>query len=267
MFTVISWCTQSYKHLAEGLAEDCEKFGYPFHLYEIDREYPNLVKAWCNHPKIIRRGVEDFGTILFLDVECRIVRPIPEHWRAPLVSVRKPPQGFWIKYNTGTVMADRDCIPWLDAWIHVIEEWDMANLAEGVFIEWPNDICDELAFSAAVTALRVKLNTPQLEYLDRSSDAEIARGLWKNAHTIIQHPTIHHWVKEQNALECKKLFVQNYGGDPNEVMSLFSDERGVMEMHDWRFDLTNRIYAPCEYWEEHRRPWVDDAVYLSAGQR
>ncbi len=164
-------------------------------------------------------------------------------------------------------MADRDCIPWLDAWIHVIEEWDMANLAEEVFIEWPNDICDELAFSAAVTALRVKLNTPQLEYLDRSSDAEIARGLWKNAHTVIQHPTIHHWVKERNALECKKLFLQNYGGDPNEVMSLFSAKRGVMELNDWRFDLTNRTYAPCEYWEEHRRPWIDDAVYLSAGQR
>lgn len=267
MFTVISWCTQSYRHLADGLAQDCETFGYPFHLYEIDQEYPNLVRAWCNHPKIIKKGVEAFGTILFLDVECRIVRPIPEHWAAPLVSVREPPQGFWIKYNTGTVMADRACLPWLDAWIHIIESWDMANLPEEAFVQWPNDICDELAFSAAVTALRVKLNMPQLEYLDRSSIAEIARGLWKNEHTIIQHPTIHHWPKERNPLEGKKLFVQNYGGDPNELKNLFSGEHGIRELHGWRFDLTNRTYAPCTYWEHHQRPWVDDPVYLSVGQR
>lgn len=267
MFTVISWCTQSYKHLADGLRQDCQRLGYPFFLYQIEEEYPNLVKAWCNHPKIIKRGVEEFGTVLFLDVECRIVRPVPDHWRAPLVSVREPPQGFWIKYNTGTVMADRDCLPWLEAWIHIIESWDMANLAEDVYIRWPNDICDELAFSAAVTALRVALNTPQLEYLNRHSRAEIARGLWKNEYTVIQHPTIHHWPKEQDAVECKKLFVQNYGGDPQEIEGLFSSRNGTLELHGWLFDTTSRAYAPRDYWESHKRPWVDEAVTLSAGQR
>ena len=81
-FTVICWSTDSYKHLAEGLKSDCEVLGYPFHLYEIEQEYPNLVKAWCNHPRIIKKGVVDFGNVLFLDVECRIIRPIPESWKA-----------------------------------------------------------------------------------------------------------------------------------------------------------------------------------------
>jgi hypothetical protein len=267
MFTVISWCTESYKHLADGLKADCQRLDYPFFLYEVEQEYLSLIRAWCNHPKIIKRGVEDFGTVLFLDVECRIVRPIPESWRAPLVSVRNPPQDFWIKYNTGTVMADVACLPWLDAWIHTIEAWDMANLPEDAFVKWPNDICDELAFSAAVTALRVELNTPQLEYLDRNSKAEIVRGLWENEYTIIQHPTIHHWLKEEDAIECKKLFVQNYAGDAKEIERLFSSQRGMLERDGWLFDLTNRTYAPRDYWERHKRDWVNEQVSLSAGQR
>jgi len=71
-FTVIAWATASYAGLARGLRRDCRRLGYPFHLYEVDAEYPSLVRAWCNHPAVIRRGVEEFGTVLFLDVECRI---------------------------------------------------------------------------------------------------------------------------------------------------------------------------------------------------
>jgi hypothetical protein len=104
-------------HLAHGLREDCARLGYPYHLYEIDQNYASLVKAWCNHPHIIRRGIEDFGTVLFLDIECRILKPLPEHWKAPLVSVRRPAQKFWIRYNSGTVMADESCLPWIDTWI------------------------------------------------------------------------------------------------------------------------------------------------------
>jgi hypothetical protein len=264
---VISWCTESYRHLAEGLASDCRRLGYPFHLYRMDVEYPNLVKAWCNHPKIIRRAVEEFGTVLFLDVECRIVRPLPDHWNAPLVSVRKPAQPFWIKYNTGTVMADRDCIPWLDAWVRLVDGWDMASLPADAYVHWPNDICDELAFSAAVTAFDVKLQTVALEYVDRTSAAEIARGLWMNEHTIIQHPTIHHWPKETDVLECKKLFVQNYPGSPAAVERAFTVGTGRIAEHGWMFDVDSRRYAPAEHFETNSRTWTGERVELTAGQR
>jgi len=82
-FTVISWCNEAYKYLAKGLQEDCARLGYPFHLYEIEKDFPSLNAAWCNHPQIIRQGVLDFGTVLFLDIECRIVKPLPAHWKAP----------------------------------------------------------------------------------------------------------------------------------------------------------------------------------------
>lgn len=266
-FTVIGWATESYKHLADGLRRDCARFGYPYHLYEIGEEYGTLMRAWCNHPLIIRRGVDDFGTVLFLDIECRIVAPIPEHWRPPLVSVRQPEQKFWIRYNSGTVMADESCRPWLDAWVRVLEDWRMGELEAADHVHWPGDLCDELGLAAALAVLGVEVNTPALEYVDRSSDAEIARGLWRNPHTVVQHPTVHHWPGEDDPVEAKKLFVQNYPGDPAEADALFAAGGGREERHGWVFDRTARTYAPREFWPRAARPWVEAPVVLTSAQR
>ncbi|HEY0512273.1 MAG TPA: hypothetical protein VGH73_10230 [Thermoanaerobaculia bacterium] len=266
-FTVIGWASGPYKRLFDGLRSDCERFGYPVHLYELDEEYTSLVKAWCNHPRIIRRGVEDFGTVLFLDIECRIVAPIPDHWRAPLVSVRWPPQKFWIRYNSGTVMADESCLPWIDAWCRTIEEWDMAHLDHEDHVHYPGDLCDELGLAAAIAALGVRVNTPHLEYIDRSTDAEIVRGLWRNEHTVVQHPTIHHWPKEPDPVECKKLFVQNFPGDPSAAERLFRAPAGPVERDGWVFETGRGVYAPAEYWELAPRPWVEGPVSLTSAQR
>jgi hypothetical protein len=80
---VIAWATASYAGLARGLRVDCRRLGYPFHLYEVDAEYPLPRPRLVQHPAVMRRGVEEFGTVLFLDVECRIVAPIPAQWRPP----------------------------------------------------------------------------------------------------------------------------------------------------------------------------------------
>lgn len=266
-FTVISWCNEGYKYLSKGLEEDCKRFGYNFHLYEVERDFPSLISAWCNHPKIICQGVKDFGTVLFLDVECRIVQPIPSHWKAPLVSMRSPLQHFWIKYNTGTVMVDEECLPWLESWIHIMHEWDMGNLPPDAFIYWKNDICDELAFNAAVTAFQVDLVTPLLEYSDRSTKAEITRGLWKNEHTIVNHPTIHHWPKENNLKECKKLFTQNFPGNPDEMEVLMKTEQPELLVHDWVFSPLKGTYGPTAYYESSPRKWIMDVVELTSAQR
>lgn len=266
-FTVIGWASGPYKKLFEGLRSDCARFGYPCHLYELDEEYTSLLKAWCNHPKIVRRGIEDFGSVLFLDIECRIVAPIPDHWRAPLVSVRHPRQKFWIRYNSGTVMADESCLPWVDAWIRAIDDWDMGSLAADDYVHYPGDLCDELALAAALAALGVEVRTPRLEYVDRNTDAELVRGLWKNAHTIVQHPTVHHWPKEDDPVEHKKLFVQNFAGDPEEIEPLFESAQGVVERDGWIFDTDRRLYAPAEEWERAPRPWVAGPVELTSAQR
>lgn len=266
--TVICWATDSYKHLAKGLQGDCKRLGYPFHMYYIDGNYSSLVKAWCNHPKIVRRGINDFGKILFLDAECRILRPIPDHWKAPLIAVRKPAQKFWIKYNSGTVLADENCIPWVDTWIDTINFWDMENLAPNDFIHWPGDICDELALSAALAACKVELSIVELEYVDRKGKAEISRGNWFNEYTIIQHPTTHHWSKESDPIECKKLFWQNYPGNPEEISEVFESAIGnVIGLNGWVFDTETRTYAPEEFWRDHPRLWIDEQVYLTSAQK
>ena len=266
-FTCIAWASGPYKAMFQHLRADCEQFGYPCHLYEIDENYSNLLQAWCNHPKIIRRGVEEFGTVLYLDVECRIVAPIPHSWQAPLVSIRWPEQKFWIRYNSGTVMADESCIPWLDAWIRIIDEWKLGELAHEDHVHWPGDLCDELALAAALGALGTQVQTPRLEYVNRENEAEIARGLWRNQHTIIQHPTQHHWPKEFNAIECKKLFIQNYPGNPLDVEALFTGNRGAHSRLGWMFNPEQRTYGPEEFWPEHARRWITETVQLTSAQR
>lgn len=267
-FTCIAWASGPYKALFSGLRSDCERFGYPCHLYEIDANYTSLVKAWCNHPHIIRQGVKDFGRVLYLDVECRIVASIPPSWRAPLVSVRWPEQKFWIRYNTGTVMADESCLPWLDAWIRIIDDWDLGSLGPDDHVHWPGDLCDELALSAALGAFGVRVQTPRLAYTERDTGAEIARGLWRNKHTIIQHPTQHHWPKENDPVECKKLFVQNYPGDPSEAHALLtSGTHGETRRHGWAFDAQTQTYGPEEFWPHHARDWHHGPVQLTSAQR
>lgn len=266
-FTVISWASGQYKQFFDNLQSDCQRFGYPCHLYEVEEDYQSLVRAWCNHPQIIRKGIQDFGTVLFLDVECRIVAPIPDSWSPPLVSVRSPRQKFWIRYNTGTVMADQDSVPWLDAWIRIIDSWQMKELEPQDFVHWPGDICDELALAGALATLNINVKTPTLEYIDRKSRAEIARGLWRNSSTIVQHPTLHHWPAVEDIVESKKLFVQNFPGDPNCADQLILPSQGRSTSDGWVFDGQAGTYAPEEYWLDHQRSWTHQPVQLTAAQR
>jgi len=265
--TVIGWSTASYRWLAAGIQADCERLGYRHHLYEIDDDYQSLMRAWCNHPYVIRQGVLDFGTVLFLDIECRLLQALPPHWQAPLVSVRHPAQKFWIRYNSGTVMADRTCLPWIDTWIAILEDWRLGDLEADDFVRWPGDLCDELALAAALAAHGVDVRPPELEYVDRTYPAEIARGLWRNAHTIVQHPTIHHWPKVADPVETKKLFWQNYPGDPDAIERLFEAGTDRIDRDGWTFDAQARRFAPNEFWLDHPRLWIDGTVELTSAQR
>jgi hypothetical protein len=266
-FTCIGWATQSYQHLAEGIRADCARLGYPYHLYDVDAEYASLMRAWCNHPHIIRRGILDFGHVLFLDIECRLLKPLPPHWKAPLVSVRHPPQKFWIRYNSGTVMADEACLPWIDTWIAILEDWRLGELGPDDFVHWPGDLCDELALAAALAAHGVEVAAPELEYVSRDHPAELARGLWRNPHTVVQHPTIHHWPGVDDPIESKKLFWQNYPDDPATVGALFLSPEGVVRRGGWVFDTDRGCYAPQEFWERAPRRWIFDEVTLTSAQR
>ena len=180
--------------------------------------------------------------------------------------MRHPAQKFWIRYNSGTVLADATCLSWIDSWIAILEDWRMGEMAPDDFVHWPGDLCDELALSAALATHGAEVTTPELEYVDRTHPAELARGLWRNDHTIVQHPTIHHWPSVDDPVESKKLFWQNYPGDPASAAALF-EGAAETRVHGWVFDAAARHYAPETYWIDAKRRWIDDAVTLTSAQR
>lgn len=253
--------------MAEGLRNDCERLGYPYAMYSRTKRFRSAVEASLHHPDIALRAVEEHGRILFLDAECRILRPIPADWQAPLISIRSPKRPFYIEYNSGTMLLDRNCRPWLEAWSRVVARWQLSQLGDDEYIHWPGDICDEIALHAALAVCEVHPQTVELEYVDRSSMAPISRGYWSTEGTVIQHPTQHHWPEVNDTLESKKLFWQNYSGDPNHVAWRFEQKEGKSYLDGWVFDFSQGIYAPEAYWADHPRSWIADSVQLTSGQR
>lgn len=267
-FTVITWSNEKYNYLAKGLKNDCQRFGYNFKHYKVESDYQNLNAAWNMHPQIIKQGIEEFGKVLFLDCECRILKQLPNDLLSePFISVRNPSQYFWIKYNSGTVYADQSCLGWIDIWINILAGWKLHTIPEDAYIYYPNDICDELALSAALLADGYKPKEVKLEYVDKKSDSPIARGYWENEHTLIQHPTLHHWPYSDDPHIAKKLFVQNFSQqDTNIYDQFFLTRNDVMELDGWRFDFKNNEYAPLAY-QHHKRPWIFDKVFITAQER
>lgn len=266
-FTVVCWTSDAFAPLSRGLEADCARLGYPFHRYRRPGSWTTGVQASFGHPDVVRQAVEEHDRVLFLDAECRILRPIPADWAAPLISVRRPAQKFFITYNSGTMLVDRDCLPWITAWGEVVRRWDLSGLDEADFVHWPGDLCDEIALHAALAVLGVRPRTVDLEYVDRSSDAPISRGYWSTPHTVIQHPTQHHWAEVTDPFEAKKLFWQNYAGDPEEVAALFAAGGSPLRAYGWSFDPAARTYAPTEHLAAHPRPWVAAPVELTSAQR
>lgn len=274
--TVVCWCSQEFLPHSRGLETDCARLGYDFHRYEFGKSFENAIVASFNHPDMLLRAVREHDRVLFVDAECRLLELVPPSWKIPAISVRSPAQPFYITYNSGTMLVDRSCEPWLELWSRLVSAWQMRDLPEDTYIRWPGDVCDELALHAALVAHNVQPQRLELEYVERATTAPIARGLWRNEHTVLQHPTEHHWPELDDPYELKKLFVQNFAGDPNEIARGFNSPVGPgglggsvrpVELAGWCFEFGAHRYAPARYWESHPAPWIPDPVKLTGAQR
>ena len=66
---------------AKGLIQDCKKFNYELTLEKVSEGSFSVINH-AIHQKMLQ-VVKEAGNqdrILFLDPECRIIKPIPQHW-------------------------------------------------------------------------------------------------------------------------------------------------------------------------------------------
>lgn len=253
-FTVISYHTPAFKCFAGGLKADCERLGYPFHCLALESEFNTLIQAFDYKISFIRKMVERFGSVLWLDVECRIVRHVPESWAGPLIStyVTGKSSGF----SSGVLMFDERHLDVIDLWLKYAVKYP----------RYPDDfVLDFLA-----NAVGLDFHQVPLEFYDRNTTHPIARGLWENNHTIIQHPTINRWpepIKYRKAFngnpwsrrsrrevvsrQRKAIFYRNFGGDFESIQKRMEIGQ-EFEFHDsgWVFDAIEQRYAPELYWPD-----------------
>jgi len=255
-FTVVTYFTPECECFAPGLKSDCDTLGYPFHCEDVAEPFDDVIKAFDFKISFVRRMVERYENVLWLDVECRIVRPIPEHWSSPLISMYETEgsNGF----SSGVLMLDKSQLEFIDIWLKYAKKYP----------RYPDDfVLDFLSDS-----MSLNFATVPLEFYNRETQYPIARGLWKNAQTIIQHPTINRWPepmryrrafngrerrrrseRELISRQRKAIFYRNFAGDfraVDEVM--FSGEKTDFHDSGWIFDSVRQLYAPELFWPAFR---------------
>ena len=112
-FTVISFYTPDFACFASDIIADCKKFNYSYDIREVDYS-DTLVDVWDRKVEFIGECIERHGSVLWLDVECRIINPIPDNWTSPLTSTF--PMGKSDPVSTGLLWLDSNHLPLVKVW-------------------------------------------------------------------------------------------------------------------------------------------------------
>jgi hypothetical protein len=252
-FTVISFFTPDFAHFACDLRADCERFGYPCRIEEV-AEAGSLTETWDRKVEFIGESIRRLGTVLWLDVECRLLAPIPVDWAAPLTSTF--PMGNSRPVSTGVLMLDRSHLPLMEVW--------------GRHARKHADLPDDFVLEFLLGQYDLPFTFVETEFFDRRTPAQIVRGQWETEGTIVQHPTINRWPDPMRyartfngpkgrsvdadpemrvARKRKSLFWRNFGGDFEEVERMMaSDSEQEHVLNGWVFDPAQQEYAPLPYW-------------------
>ena len=253
-FTVISFYTPDFACFASGLKQDCEKFGYAHEIREVE-ESASLVDTWDRKVDFIGEAINRHGAVLWLDVECRLLAPVPENWSAPLTSTF--PMGGSCPVSTGVLLLDRPHQPLVKVWSRHARKYP--------------ELPDDFVLEFLLREYDLPFNYIETEFFDRRKMAQIVRGQWQGKGIVVQHPTINRWPdparyhhafngKELSsepdpamrvARKRKSLFWRNFGGDFEEVEHIMSS--GVNEEREidgWIFHPACHQYAPRQYWPD-----------------
>ncbi len=253
-FTVITYFTPDFQCFEAGLKDDCRRLGYSIHSHQLEQPFADVIKAFDYKIEFIQEMVQRYRQVLWLDVECRIVRPLPDNWSSPLISIYD--SGLSQGYSSGVLMLDETHLEFIKLWHKYAQKYPL----------YPDDFV--LEFLCEATSFEFT-KTP-LEFYDRKTTCPVARGLWSNENTIVQHPTVNRWpapMKYRKAFngrrrnrhraansisrQRKSLFYRNFGGDFDEIANMMqwgSDEE--CRKSDWVFSPQTQQYAPELYWPD-----------------
>ena len=253
-FTVITYFTPDFECFEAGLKEDCKRLGYSIHSHRLGEPFADVNKAFDYKIDFIQQMVQRYHQVLWLDVECRIVRPLPEDWSSPLISIYEsgPSSGF----SSGVLLLDESHLEFIELWHKYARKYP----------RYPDDFV--LDFLCKATGFEFK--QVMLEFYDRDTHCQVARGLWSNPNTIVQHPTINRWpapmkyrkafngrrrnrhtVSESISRQRKALFYRNFGGDFEQV-DVVMRSGSAEEYHNsqWVFLPETQRFAPELFWPE-----------------
>lgn len=253
-FTVITYYTPDFSGFLGGMAADCKRLGYQLHAHACPQTFNNVIKAFDYKIEFIRDAINQFGQVLWLDVECRIDRPIPSDWESPLISSYE--SGTSAGLSSGVLMLDREQLWLVELWSHYAKKYP----------RYPDDfVLDFLS-----TCVDLPLRTVPFEFYGRDTTCSITRGEWSNEHTIIRHPTTNRWLQplryrqafngrlrekrsdqEMVDRQRKTIYFRNFAGD-FDVVDRAMDVGNAEEFRyaDWVFDTQMRYYSPERYWPD-----------------
>ena len=212
-------------------------------------------RFWCEKTP---RNVLHFRRILrCLGKRARLIQVVRDG-RDVVCSVHPDdPNGRSQGYSSGVLMLDDRQLEIIGLWRKYAEKYP----------RYPDDFV--LDFMSRFIPLGI--STVPLEFYDRSTSSPIARGNWRNEHTIIQHPTINRWPSptvyrkafigrdarrrsqsEAISRQRKGIFFRNFGGDFGRVdAAMRNGTESEFRSNDWVFDAIEQRYAPQRYWPTH----------------
>ena len=228
---------------ATGLKDDCERYGYDLTVGVVpDAETFSHINHHIHREMV--RVVRDAGPtdrILFLDPECRIVRPIPDEWiqdPRPILSYKIATGKHDInRYEYGHTLhgpiqmqpiflTARD-IDWIQWWYDV--SMAGSDKERNVFV--PHELFLELA---------VKYNKVEahIEYCvynrDWQKPQKIVKGSFATPDTIITHPDIHA-LMDPNVKHSVKDLKESQFLIPRKLHNHFNDYETINKIDELMF--------------------------------
>jgi hypothetical protein len=265
--TFVSWITPDYLPLQEGIRADCEKYAYPFFSEVKEKEFTHLANAFAYKPFFIKKCLEKFGKIAFVDAEIRILRALPEKWLASSLLFPKITPAFLhnilLFHHTGFFVMDRSALPLVDAWIACVERWNLQTAPKHTIDLRPESIwhiSDETALCAAMSALKIFPEEIAVSWTPPPNlgREEMRFGTIANEHTFLTHSFLHHWTQERfgfSEYEYYRMYRYHYAGDFRKVAARMAESSERFEDHGWIFDSKNKTYAPKEYFSARQAIW------------